>query len=255
VRARARSDDLAGPAPAPRRRAWAARPTRRLVASALALLLAGACASAPPVSPTGFDFFAVADPDDAPWYEKIEDWQQRMRFEERQPLRSQPASRFAERYKRLDGKLGAFVAKGRARLASQIAVWAREEGRRHYRVDVDQTLEGDHWPTYRELAERNGDDCDGLDLIAYHLLVAFGFPREQLFRAVVNRDVDRKNHMVTLWFEDPKDPWVFDATGALTRKLRRFSQTTGWTPTAVFNEREQFSVVGSGFLESARAHP
>jgi hypothetical protein len=214
-----------------------------------------ACASAPPVpTPTGFDFFGAADPGTAIWYTQIEDWQERMRSEESQPLRSQPASLYTRQFKPLDGKVGAFVADEQARLARKIAKWAREEGRRHYRIDEDPSLEGDHWPTYRELVERNGDDCDGLDLIAYHLLVAFGFPRDQLFRAVVRRQRDNKNHMVTLWFEDPQDPWVFDATGAVTRQLVRYSRTTGWTPIAIFNEREQYTVVESSFMQSARAN-
>jgi hypothetical protein len=37
--------------------------------------------------------------------------------------------------------------------------------------------------------------------------------------------------MVTLWFEDQKDPWVLDATSAVTFEMRRFSQLEGWTPT------------------------
>ena len=70
----------------------------------------------------------------------------------------------------------------------------------------------------------------------------------------MRRNRDRRNHMVTLWFEDPEDPWVFDSTGVLTRGLILFSKIVGWTPTAVFNEREQFSVVESGLRGKARAN-
>ncbi len=69
----------------------------------------------------------------------------------------------------------------------------------------------------------------------------FGFPPDQLFRAIVRRDRDGANHMVTLWFEDRDDPWVIDATGAVTGSVRRFSDLPGWTPTKVFNEREQYT--------------
>ena len=48
--------------------------------------------------------------------------------------------------------------------------------------------------------------------------------------------------MVTLWFEDPHDPWVLDATGAMTFQMRRFSEIKGWTPRKVFNETEQYQV-------------
>ncbi len=64
-----------------------------------------------------------------------------------------------------------------------------------------------------------------------------------VYRAIVRRDRDRANHMVTLWFEDADDPWVLDATGAMTMKMRRFSELPGWTPTKMFNELEQFRVV------------
>ena len=75
----------------------------------------------------------------------------------------------------------------------------------------------------------------------HKLMREFGFPPDQLFRAIVRRDRDRANHMVTLWFEDRDDPWVIDAIGAVTSKVRRFSDLSGWTPTKVFNEREQYT--------------
>jgi hypothetical protein len=184
----------------------------------------------------------------------VEDWQARSQKESSGGVDTQQLSGFAKRFGQLDRKIGAFVAEERIALAEQIATWAREEGRRHYRFEEDSSLEGDHWATYGELVARNGDDCDGLDLIAYQLLIEFGFPRDELFRAVMRRNRDRKNHMVTLWFQDPEDPWVFDATGAMTMELARFSETAGWTPTAIFNEREQFSVVESGFEKAARVN-
>jgi hypothetical protein len=238
-------DDPAGPRPFA---------MARLCRLALVLLsLGAACATGPPARPS-YHFFATPDPAADPWYAKVEDWQARSQQEALGGVDAQQLSGFARHLGRLERKIGSFVAEERIPLAKQIATWAREEGRRHYRFEEDPSLEGDHWPTYGELVDRNGDDCDGLDLIAYHLLIEFGFPRDELFRAVMRRNRDRKNHMVTMWFQDPGDPRVFDATGAMTMELARFSETAGWTPTAIFNEREQFSVVESGFEKAARVN-
>jgi hypothetical protein len=208
-----------------------------------------ACASAPPPAAPSYQFFAPSAPQTDPWYAKIQEWQARARQEAGTFINAEPMSGISP----LEQELGSFAVQERLALAHKIAAWARLEGRGYYRSDEDRSLAGDHWPTYKELAERNGDDCDGLDLIAYQLLVEFGFPRDKLFRAVMRRNRDRRNHMVTLWFEDSEDPWVFDATGAMTRSLVRFSEITGWTPTAVFNESAQFSVAESGFQQRARA--
>jgi hypothetical protein len=159
----------------------------------------------------------------------------------------------------LPNQLGAFASTQRLLLAQRIFHWTIKTTPFYYQKDGRQSDEpasqeptederlveavaDDYWPTYSELVERNGDDCDGLDLVAYRMLQEFGFPQDQLFRGVIRRDRDRANHMVTLWFEDPSDPWVFDATGAATNKFVRFSEVSGWTPTAVFNESDQYTV-------------
>ena len=67
----------------------------------------------------------------------------------------------------------------------------------------------------------------------------FGFPQDQLYRAIFRRERDLGNHMVTLWFEDPRDPWVIDASGVVTKRVRRFSELLGWTPTVLFNDTTQ----------------
>ena len=72
------------------------------------------------------------------------------------------------------------------------------------------------------------------------MLREFGFPKDRVFRAILRRNRDQANHMVTLWFEDARDPWILDATGAVTFQMRRFSQLEGWTPTKIFNERAQY---------------
>jgi hypothetical protein len=143
--------------------------------------------------------------------------------------------------------MGAYRDEQRVELAKKVADWSQHMARRYYKWDPgkdDPTW--DHWPTVGELLSTNGDDCDGLDLIAYQMLREFGFPADRVYRGIIRRDRDQANHMVTLWFEDPKDPWVLDATGAVTFAMRRFSELEGWTPTKIFNERGQFLAVESG---------
>ncbi len=53
--------------------------------------------------------------------------------------------------------------------------------------------------------------------------------------------------MVTLWFEDREDPWVIDATGAMTLEMRKFSDLPpGWLPRMMFNENEAYNVLERG---------
>jgi hypothetical protein len=203
----------------------------------------------------------------------VGEWQERAQAQHPgASIRSERGPEAVERSELLSRKLVAFEAESRLKLARQISLWARLTARQHYLFDDGSspdesfspaeedlaseaiTLENDHWPTFPELIARNGDDCDGLDLIAYQLLREFGFDRDRIFRAIVMRNRDRANHMVTLWFEDPHDPWVFDATGALTRTLIRFSELKGWTPTNVFNETVQYSAVERG-TESLEGFP
>jgi hypothetical protein len=49
--------------------------------------------------------------------------------------------------------------------------------------------------------------------------------------------------MVSLWFEDSEDPWVIDATGAMSIEMLRYSQMpAGWTPRMMFNETTLYNV-------------
>ena len=139
----------------------------------------------------------------------------------------------------------ALPADEKRRLAKKINTWSQREARRHYRIEDERDPRKDNWPTFDELLANNGDDCDGLDLIVYGLLLDFGFDPDRVYRAIVKRNRDRGNHMITLWFEDPHDPWVLDATGAMTFTMVRFSETEGWTPITVFNERVQFRALPS----------
>lgn len=213
---------------------WAAAPI-------LGALLGLACASNP-AADTHFQFFSGARPDDDPWFEKVEEWQRRARAEAAtgsSAIRDTGITRSSL----LSNKIGEFEAGEKRKLARRINEWAQIQARKHYRAEPNADFDADHWPTFGELIERNGDDCDGLDLIGYQLLREFGYPQDVVYRAIVRRDRDRANHMVTLWFEDAGDPWVLDATGAMTMKMRRFSELPGWTPTKMFNELEQYRVV------------
>lgn len=214
------------------------------------ILLAFGCASSPSPGTTGlarFDFFSEANlghEDLDPWHPKVEEWQSRAQNEGTRLPSTDRSLRSAEFSGQLLHSMSAFRDSERRELARRIFDWTQRTARRHYRFDPgDNDPVYDRWPTVGELLANNGDDCDGLDLIAYQLLREFGFPRDQLYRAIVRRNRDGANHMVTLWFEDPVDPWVIDATGAVTVNFRRASRLEGWTPTKLFNEVVQFNVI------------
>ncbi|MEE2678193.1 MAG: hypothetical protein VX546_06400 [Myxococcota bacterium] len=215
-----------------------------LLAAAITLGIASGCASPTASAPgaTAFSFFAEPRPQTDPWFEKVREWQARERADRKFTSFGEPEDLRAGRQSgQLRIKMGRWENAERLAMARRVADWAQGESRRHYRFDPPTDAASDPWPTTKDLLRTNSDDCDGLDLIAYELLRQFGFPREQLFRAIVRRDRDGGNHMVTLWFDESEDPWVIDAIGAMTLKVRRFSELPGWTPTAVFNEQQQFT--------------
>ena len=114
----------------------------------------------------------------------------------------------------------------------------QSEARRHYVADGPV----DHWATLEETLRSNGDDCDGLELLTFNFLREIGFPADEVFRAIVVRRGDGQHHMVTLWFEDPSDPWVIDPTGAMTSGMPRMSEVPEWVPLRVFSREENFAV-------------
>ena len=122
-------------------------------------------------------------------------------------------------------------------MAREVAEWIQTEARRHYVPDGAV----DHWATLEETLERDGDDCDGLELLVYHFLRDLGFADDEVYRAIVVRPEDGQHHMVTFWFEEPGDPWVIDPTGAMTAGMPRMSDVAGWVPLKVFSETEEFS--------------
>jgi hypothetical protein len=213
---------------------------RRVAAMLSTLSLAWGCATTGTPANDGYEFFAGAGSGDV-WFEKVEEWQARERIHQGvpEPRHEGPLS---QRSSLLRVKFKAFEIEEKRALARRFMSWSQDQARLHYRFDERQDLAGDHWPTTKELFDNNGDDCDGLDLIAYNLMRQLGFHEREIFRAVIRRDRDRENHMVTFWFEDPDDPWVIDVTGAMTMRMRRLSELPGWTPTVIFNEHEHYTV-------------
>jgi hypothetical protein len=223
-------------------------------------LIAGGCATTgggKPRHARSFDFFGAAiahDDKNDPFYPKVEEWQGRMLQEGNRLPGTGRSLRSGMQSGKLTLAMGAYRDEERVELAKRITDWSQHMARRYYKWDPghDDPVY-DHWPTVGELLANNGDDCDGLDLIAYQMLREFGFPVDRVYRAIIRRDRDKANHMVTLWFEDPKDPWVLDATGAVTFAMRKFSQLEGWTPTKIFNEHGQFlAIEGSRASSVAR---
>jgi hypothetical protein len=212
-----------------------------------ALLGLAACASTPDAP--RFDFFVAPGGEGDVWQEKVAEWQSRAVTESERdhlPDELRRSLGAAARSGRLSVKMASWEVAERRTLARRVVAWTQGEARRHFRFDPSFDPRHDHWPTVGELLANNGDDCDGIDLIAWQLLREFGFEPERLFRLIARRDRDGANHMVTLWFEDGEDPWVLDGTGAMTRTLRRFSEIVGWTPTKMFNDTQQFTVAPRG---------
>jgi hypothetical protein len=135
-------------------------------------------------------------------------------------------------------KYNAFRAERKRALARELAEWVQAQAPAHYVEDGAV----DHWATLEETFRKGGEDCDGLELLAFHLLRDLGFPETEVYRAIVVRPSDGQHHMVTLWFEDPSDPWVIDPTGAMTSGLPRMSEVPGWVPLKIFTETRDFTV-------------
>jgi hypothetical protein len=208
----------------------------------------------------GYSWFGKVSPHD-PWTPKILGWQSRERAQPsvdtlvnappavskgRRPAVPVDGPTLRERYSR-------YRQETRRETARELAKWMQSVAKRHYVADGLI----DHWATLEETLDRNGDDCDGLELLAFHFLLDQGFPPDEVFRAVIYRPEDGQHHMVTLWFEDPHDPWVIDPTGAMTTGMPHMSERPEWVPLELFTESEQFTVrpVGARSADSGRAYP
>jgi len=222
--------------------------SRRLVtASRAALLLVWAlgCATHSLAGGPGrFHYFQRPAADD-PWTPKIAGWQSRERAQPAiEDLQAPAAVSDSGRWTPAEGTRGdlrgdyfEFRRQQRRQLAESLARWVQREARSHYVADGPL----DHWATLEETLARNGDDCDGLELLVYHSLLDLGFPKDEVYRAIVRRPRDGQHHMVTFWFEQPDDPWVIDPTGAMTRGMPHMSEVPDWVPLKVFSETREFN--------------
>lgn len=219
----------------------------------LCLTLGLGCAAVSP-GRLAYDYFAAPRSDD-PWSRKIHRWQQRERNDSGEDVLQAPApvaesgagepagdvlaTSLREKYRN-------FRVEQKRAQARNLADWIQSQARDHYVPDGPI----DRWATLAETLRQDGDDCDGLELLTFHLLRELGFEEGEVFRAIVYRKRDGQHHMVTLWFEDDHDPWVLDPTGAMTSGMPRMSEVPGWVPLKVFGEAEDFSVERSRFVAS-----
>jgi hypothetical protein len=198
-----------------------------------------------------YRFFELPDSVDA-WTPQISGWQARERaVPDTELLRPDAITGEAPVSEGGAGGAGASATRGELRaeyfsfradrkreLARELAAWIQGEAKRHYIPDGPV----DHWATLEETLARNGDDCDGLELLSFHFLLDLGFRPDEVYRAIVFRASDGQHHMVTLWFESPDDPWVIDPTGAMTGGMPRLSELPGWAPLKLFTEQAEYTV-------------
>jgi hypothetical protein len=145
---------------------------------------------------------------------------------------SQGKTTLSEDYRRIH-------TQSRVILAYGITGWVQEKAKTHYIPDGAY----DHWATLQETLAQNGDDCDGLEMLVFRFLQDEGFPEETLYHAILLQPNESDRHMVTLWFEDPEDPWVIDPTSAVVVGMKHISELPdGWVPIKIFNETEEFTV-------------
>ena len=223
-------------------------PDRRLRRIALGVAFAVAtvgCALQSGAFAGRYHFFAPPGAGD-PWSGKIRGWQARERaLGDIEALAVAPASvsgpgegeAAAEADGDLRAKYFAFRRAQKHALAEQVAQWIQRQAHSHYRPDGPI----DHWATLSETLDRNGDDCDGLELLVYQFLRDLGFRDDEVYRAIVLRPSDGQHHMVTLWFDAPDDPFVIDPTGAMTSGMPRLSEVPGWVPLKLFSETAEFT--------------
>jgi hypothetical protein len=199
-------------------------------------------------APLHYDYFGRPSADDA-WSPKIAGWQRRERADADDASAAAPpvggsadaagpAGAGEPAGEDLRAKYLLFRAERKRATARDFAEWIQSEAKTHYIADGPI----DHWATLEETLRSNGDDCDGLELLVYRALRDLGFGENEVFRSIVYRPSDGQHHMVTLWFEDPADPWVIDPTGAMIHGMRRMSQVPDWVPLKVFGDSEEYTV-------------
>ncbi len=207
--------------------------TRLGAGTALGILLLTSCATMPTASSPTVNFFAPAPPDD-PWNRKVRNWQARHHLDPavRDELEGENTP-IALKYDRFTREL-------RRGIVSDTVEWVQAQSHLYYRADGTE----DHWATLGEVVESGGDDCDGLDLLAFVLLRKLGFGEQELYRAILVEQKTQQHHMVTLWFEEVgmRDPYVLDPTGVVVEGLARLSQVPTWQPIELFDENAHYRV-------------
>jgi predicted transglutaminase-like cysteine proteinase len=227
---------------------------QRSVLVGLGALLFGCVVAQPPR--LALEFFDEPSAED-PWSRKIARWQVRERQQGGSEIlaatpstvASGPAAPASAGGGDLRAQYLSFRVEQKRATARSVAQWVQQHAKAHYIADGPY----DHWATLEETLARNGDDCDGLELLTYHFLRDAGFRDDEVFRAIVLRPSDGQHHMVTLWFEDPGDPWVIDPTGAMIGGMPRISQVPDWVPIKIFSETAEFTVRGPGLARVADA--
>ena len=101
--------------------------------------------------------------------------------------------------------------------------------RTHY---ISEAVE--HWPTLAEVLDGNGDDCDGLELLAFWALRDSWEPAR---RAIYHNTATGMGHMVTLW-DHQGSTYVLDPTGAMSTRVNKTSWLRGWELLAEFTEEK-----------------
>ena len=204
------------------------------------MLFAVGCANSLFVVQQDYHYFTEPSPEDA-WSRKIRGWQARERRAAPPHVAEAGDLELSEsRNRDLRNEYDAFRAEQRRQVARDLARWIQSQAVDHYEPDGHI----DHWATLEETLARGEEDCDGLELLSFNLLRDLGFEDDEIFRSIVMRPSDGQHHMVTLWFEDPDDPWVIDPTGAMTTGMPRMSQLPAWVPIKLFSETRDFTVVG-----------
>lgn len=203
------------------------------------------CARLPISSlPVAHAYFSIPAADD-PWSPKITRWQERELATGGAEVLSAPSTVASGPETTTSGggeplrtKYLRFHAERKRATARDLADWIQQQSKTHYIPDGVI----DRWATLESTLERDGDDCDGLELLSFYLLRDLGFRDDEVFRAIVVRPSDGQHHMVTFWFEEPDDPWVIDPTGAMTSGMPRMSELRSWIPIKIFSETADFTV-------------
>ncbi|HYB11819.1 MAG TPA: hypothetical protein VEG67_00015 [Myxococcota bacterium] len=233
-------------------RSAATFPLLRVFTLTLVVLGCGCAGTGPGTgAPVHYRFFDPPDSNDI-WTPTIRGWQSRERAltdtELLRPTEASLGARVSEGGGATIGSGGthgdlraeyfAFRAERKRALARDVAAWIQSEARHHYIPNGPIA----RWATLEETLANNGASCNGLELLPNRFLLDAGFRPDEVYRAIVMRPSDGQHHMVTLWFENPDDPWVIDPTGAMTTGMPHLSEVAGWVPVKVFSEYVEYTV-------------